>query len=484
MKNTYTGLGIVVLIGSLLIPHISVIAQSLDTPPPTAEEIEKLIQSQKDNPSTPVEYKSNLNPEGLKSARLGNCFDVYKFGNVDISLGLDKNEYEPAELIMFQGSIKNKNTYPLPGLKVRAKVVKIDQEGGRRIVKTVDEFIVQENISLDSLQSKDIQGTYQLPLQAAKGEYELLLSITQYDQISIAGVSFTDDVYAFNPKFSIKGDKQEKISIKQSQITLNDEVYNNLSFNPIYPKIEPITIKVPIQNNTNNIQKVTVSYELYSWSDDLGEAAKVKEVLKQELELVGQASTNAIYTVEDIKEAVYYIKITVKTIDDYQNSNWDNIANIRFSQQNINEARFASVGFNTAPYNPSGSLDLVTCIHNTNDRPVDVEVENTIKDDKGKIIAKSTYTGPVRGDIDGIYTELPKNKKYNVLTVNSTIKDTEGNIVNSIDLTYDCKELDPSKCKGISNNASLWAFLGGVVLLGGLTLGIREYRRRTLKSVK
>lgn len=164
---------------------------------------------------------------------------------------------------------------------------------------------------------------------------------------------------------------------------------------------------------------------------------------------------------------------------------WKNIANIRFVNEDISEPRIAAVTLNTSPYSPEkGDIQLLTCIHNTNETEVETIVENTIKDERGKIIASSEYKGTVTGQVDGIYTQLPKNKRYNNLMVTSTIKDKDGNILNTIDLNYDCKELNPSQCRQGGTNSRLWVFLGGILVLGGLVFGFREYRRRALKSIK
>ena len=65
---------------SMVLPYIS---NALSPEPPTAEQVEKWIQEQKYNSEPPVEYISSLNQSGLTNATLGNCFDVYKFNNID-----------------------------------------------------------------------------------------------------------------------------------------------------------------------------------------------------------------------------------------------------------------------------------------------------------------------------------------------------------------------------------------------------------------
>ncbi len=457
--------------------------KELSPNPPTAEEIEKLIQERKDNPPKDenIEYTSNLKQEGLKNATLGNCSDVYKFNNIHVSISLDKSEYEAAGFIRLKGSIENKNNYPMPDLKIKGKIVKIEQEGNRRIVKTVEEIVIKDKINLASLGSQDIDELYNIPIKAAKGEYEILLTVVQNDQISVAGLSFTDDVYISNPRFKIGGNNIEDISIKQSGITINDKEYNNLSFNPKYRDKKPVTIKVPIQNNTNTDKEVEVEYEVYSWSDDTG---KIKKELKQLKTIAKQGTSIASYTIEEQAEGVYYIKVKVRGNNMPTNMSWGNIANIRFVNEDISEPRIAVVTMNTSPYSPEGEMQLVSCIHNTSEGEVETILENTIKDDAGKVIASSEYKGTVTGQVDGIYTQLPKDKRYNSIIVTSSIKDKDGNVLNTVELKYDCKELDPSKCIDEKNNNNIVylisSILGILVLIIVSAFGYKRYRRSKL----
>ena len=525
MHRKYKALAILVMILSFLSPNIVLIAQEeiielpenpltqeeIDTiikeqeereknppiqtpplseiPPLTGEEIDKLIQETKDTAAENTAYTNNLKQEGLTNASLGNCFDVYKFNNIDLSINLDQNEYEigseskpGAGLMSFVGSIKNNNSYPLPDLKIRGRIVKIEQEGDRRIVKTVEEIIIKENINLASKESQEINESYVLPIKATKGDYEILLTVVQNDQISIAGLSFTDDVYAFSPRFKIGGNNIEGITIDQKGITINDKEYNNLSFNPKYSGKKLITIKVPIKNNTDTDKEVEVEYEVYSWSDDTG---KIKTETIQQKTIAKKGTSIATYTIEEQKEAVYYVKVKVKDNRTASNIIWGNIANIRFVNEDINEPRIAAVTMNTSPYSPEGELQLVTCIHNTNNSGVDTILENTIKDEKGNIVASSEYKGTVTGQVDGIYTKLPKGKTYNKLLVTSTIKDKDGNILNTVELNYDCQELDASKCKAEENNNNRILTIGGIIglallIIVGILFGYKRYRNSKL----
>jgi hypothetical protein len=501
--------GIYIIFGlSLLLPHIGVIAQEsriapeeelkvkdiaqieelqksteLSEQPSTAEELQKWIEEQKNTSTEAVNYQSKLNKDGLKNATLGNCFDTYKFEDINFSAGLDKSEYEPTGFtgfIKIRGTIRNENNYPVQNLKIKGKVVKIEKEGDRQIAKVVDEIVLKDNINLASQASQDINEIYNIPIKAAKGEYEILFLIVQNNQIGATSLSFTKNLYNYKRSFKITGNNEEEIAIKQKDITLNDEPYNNLSFNPRYKEIKPVTIKVPIQNNSNQDKEVEIQYEVYSWSDDLG---KPKKKLVQQQTIVKKGTSVANYTIEDIQEAVYYVKVKVKDTKTAENMMWSNTANIRFSNEKINEPRIAAVLMNTSPYSPEQDIQLVSCIHNTNDSGVDTILENTVKDEKGRIIASSEYRGQVTGQVDGIYTKLPKDKRYNNLLVTSIIKDKDGNILNSIELKYDCQELDASKC--IAEKNTIWPIIIGIISIILIAiLAVIGYKTYRLKKAK
>ncbi len=468
MKKIKSIVGIVVLMVSLLLPQITVLAQPLSDLSPQKTE----------------NYSSKLNPQGLKSAKLGNCFDIYNLTDIEFNIGTDKQVYQPGDVLILEGGMQNNNPYPLPELALKANIFKRESNGETIVFKKVDEFIVKDNIQLANLQRYTIDTVYSLPINAAKGEYQVTFSVVQDNQISIAGLSFADEASAFNlgsSVFTIEGENQEKVSIGQDKITINDQIYNNLETNPIYPEVQPVTIKVPIQNNTNESQKVTVSYEVYSWSDDSGELSRVKDILNQELELTGQENTDLIYTLEDIQEPVYYVKVMVSTQGEYSNMTWDNIANIRFTYSSIMDPRIAFTGFNTAPYNPEKDLELVTCIHNINEGEVDGVLENIVRDEKGRIIAQSQYNGKITEQIDGIYTPLPQNKAYNKLTVTSILKDSSGNIVDSVEIIYDCQNLDSSQCKDNIEDTGIWVlFITLISLMGLIFLGLKLYKAKRI----
>jgi hypothetical protein len=476
--------GIYIIFGlSLLLPHIGVIAQESRIAPEeelTAEDTDQINQSQNNTPEEAAKYQSRLNKDGLKNATLGNCFNVYKFENINFSAGLDKDQYEPAGFIKIRGTIRNQNSYPVPDIKIKLKLIKITKEGDIKISKTVDEIILKDNINLASQGSQDINEVYNIPIKAAKGDYEMLFSVIQNNQIGITSFNFTEDTYDYSRSFNVLGNNEEEIVIKQKDITLNDEAYNNLRFNPIYKEIKPVTIKVPIQNNSNQDKEVEIQYEVYSWSDDLG---KPKKKLVQQQTIVKKGTSIANYTIEDIQEAVYYVKVIVKDTKTAENMMWSNTANIRFSNEKINEPRIAAVLMNTSPYSPEQDIQLVSCIHNTNESGVDTILENTVKDEKGRIIANSEYRGQVTGQVDGIYTKLPKDKRYNTLLVSSIIKDKDGNILNSIELKYDCQELDASKC--IAEKNTIWPIITGIIsIILIAVLGIIGYKTYRLKKAK
>lgn len=447
-------------------------------PPPTLDEIKQLVEEQSSSSSDNVStYRSRLQNEGLENASLVDCKDTYVFGNIYLNLTLDKSSYVPGDTMYIKGEILNKNNYHLPGVEVSAKIHNINNDGGKTIVKTVDEFSLGDKLNLSNLGKKDLTFQYKLPSNAPKGNYEILFYVTQYKQINLSGLSFTDDVYAFKSAFDISGEYQNDVSIIQSGITLNNEPYDNMSFTPKYFDRQPVTIKTPIKNNTNSTQSIDVIYEVYSWSDSLG-AKNLLDSEKKRVTLAGLGQSIDTYVVEDIKVPVYYVKIKLKKSDSI-GSQWMEIANIRFSNITFNKPIISFLGFNKSPYSKDGDVKLITCINNTNNSPTGGILENIVKDESGKVIASSKYEGLVSGQLDGIETVLKDVKPSDKFIVTSTIKDFDGNEINTIEMVYDCNELEPNKCSKTFSMQNIIILATLVIFfVGGSFVLVRIYKKK------
>ncbi len=88
------------LVIGLLIPNLTVLAQEESVP------------------------SSNLNSGGVKSGELANCFDVYKFQSIGITVEVDKSVYKAYDMVEIGVDIVNNNPYPIIGSTLRAMILR------------------------------------------------------------------------------------------------------------------------------------------------------------------------------------------------------------------------------------------------------------------------------------------------------------------------------------------------------------------------
>jgi hypothetical protein len=534
MKKQYKILGILITIGILLSPHIIVIAQeesSIFIPEEnqadldlrakaksgeklTKEEFEQLQKLIKNGKSTEVSswqlkedeiptkeqidkiqknqstqqaytYKSQLETAGVKIGSLGNCMDTYKFGSIKINITQDQQKYNPGDIIQLKGAIKNENVYPVTGLTISARLVKnIPNSNDQAFSTTLDEFIIAKDIAIKGNSSIDIKQLYNLNLQSPKGEYELLFFAYQQDRFTLSGLPFTDDVVGYKVKFDVGGDNTEQVYLDQTRTTVGDKKHINHGFSTNHNKDEKIQIKIPLKNITDKVQDIELTSQLYSW-DGLRKESLQKEE-KEIIKVPAKGEALITRTVEKAELPVYYLKFTATQAGNIAPAQkYTSISNIRFSVPDNQLVRFNWVGLNSFPQGDK----VVTCIHNTSNGTVnDIEVETKVLNSKGKEITKSLYKGAITGEIDAIIADLPKNKTYNKLTVVSTIKDGSGNIIDSVNIPYDCQAIDASACgkENVSNEniINILIILGIIAIILGSGYAVYIKRETITKLIK
>ena len=448
---------------------------------PTKEQIDKIQKNQ----STQQSYQSQLESGGFKVGSLGNCMDTYKFGSIKIDITQDKNKYEPGDIIQLKGKIKNDNAYPVTGLTVAARLVKnIPNANDQAYTTTLDEFIIAKDVTIKGNGLIDVKQLYNLNLQSPKGEYELLFFAYQQDRFTLSGLPFTDDVVGYKVKFDVGGGNTEQVYLDQTRTTVGEKKHINHGFFTNHTKDEKIQVKIPLKNITDKVQDIELTSQLYSW-DGLRKESLQKEE-KEIIKVPAKGEVLITRTIEKAELPVYYLKFTATQAGNIAPAQkYTSISSIRFSVPDNQLVRFNWVGLNSFPQGDK----VVTCIHNTSNGTVnDIEVETKVLNSKGKEITKSLYKGAITGQIDAIIADLPKNKTYNKLTVVSTIKDGSGNIIDSVNIPYDCQAIDAITCgkesvlDGIAG--TILGILGLIVIVLGVIYAIYLQRKTILKSIK
>lgn len=444
MKQRYKLVGIIGIIGLLLSPNIIAIAQETN----------------------------GLDTSRVASGALGDCFDTYRFGSLEMNLTPNKSEYEPGDGVVMKGKITNTNNYPLIGVSVSARVLKdIPNANNQAFTTTIDEFVLVNNITLDAQESINIEEVYNLSMQAIQGEYQIYLFGYQEDRFNISGLSFTDDIYGSRFSFSVKGGNTESVYLDQTRTTVGGKKHVNHAYVTQHNPSKPIEVKIPLKNTTNKEQKVTLDSNLYRW-DGLREE-QIERFNSREVTIPAKGEIEIVETVQSPYLPVYYLKLVANVAGVPEAQKQQSISNIRFIAEGLNAVRFNWVGFNTFAKGAGQEGKVVTCIHNTSTGTAnDISVETKVTDKRGREIASSSYRGNVGGAISGIEANLPTDKIINEALITSVLKDKDGKIIDTVNIAYDCKKIgDGSKCiKEPLGTVILQNSIGILVILGIIIL--------------
>ena len=414
-------------------------------------------------------YSSDLSLSGLESGQLVNCFDTYRFGSVEMSITEDNNNYEPGDPIVLTGTIKNTNPYPLIGVSVMARLVKdIPNANDQAKTMTIEEFKLADNVNLEANGSLDVNHIYTLSTAAAKGSYEFMFFAYQKDRFSLSGLTFTDDVYGSKVNFEVGGNNKDQIYLDQTRTTVGSQKHINHAFPTMHNLQDTIEVKIPLKNTTAKEQKMKLEYRLYHW-DGLREDS-LERFNTEEVVVPANGEVVLTQKVENPSLPVYYLKISAVPVEQASQAAWQqSVSNIRFVVRDINQGKLNFVGLNTFPKAAEQESKVVTCIHNTNEGTIDnLQVETVVSDTLGRQVAKSVYRGPVSGAISAIATDIPKDRILNRALVTSVIKDADGNVIDSVNILYDCNQLNPASCiaeSGLKNVLNILLSIGGLVLV-------------------
>jgi len=215
-----------------------------------------------------------------KQGQPAQCTDYSTFGSVDVDLTNDMNTYNPGDVMIIRGVIKNNNKYPITNLTVRARLVKDipNPEYLRSEIITLEDFNIVENITLGAGKSLAVNYSHVLPLNSPKGNYKILFYVYNDDRFNQSGLSFTNNATASNLGFRVEGDNTQQIYLDQTKITLNNKPYDTSSFASNQDNSKKVDVSILLVNPSNTAEKMTVVYSLYKWMDYW---KKIKWIQKQ-----------------------------------------------------------------------------------------------------------------------------------------------------------------------------------------------------------
>lgn len=413
------------------------------------------------------EQQFQLEAKNIKSGELASCFDYNKLENIKIDLNSNAGSFTPGDAVIIEGEITNNNTFPIVNTTIYGRLVRnLDNPVfSRASTITLDEFVIASDINLDAGTSYTVDNTYQLPINAIAGEYQLLLYVYNSDRFNLSGLTFSESVYGGIIPFSVSGENKSYIYLDKTDIKVNGQVYDTLNTLEQYDNGE-IKIETNLVNETQESRRMKVTYKLYRW-DSTFENNFIQNI--EEIYTVNSGQTLPIsYTIDNATEPVYDLKI-VSVPEEIQVESYKSIANIRFGINSTFRPRLHFVGLDTYPI--TKDTNIITCIHNTSSEIDEgpVKVVTTLKSAQGRKLGILEYSGPISGRVEGLISKLSSLNLTEIVTLESILYDGQGTEIDRISIDYDCNKINSSFCPSGDNIFSIFNF---IIIIGLIIIAI------------
>lgn len=416
-------------------------------------------------------YSANAGDNQLK---VTDGFDRYKFNSVTAEIWPPKDEYEVGSTVPFKVQITSGNDYPIVNGNVYVKIFKrqgevINNKEGVNFHETkqienelenggylIDQFNALEDISLDAKGTKTLEFNWQVPKYLPAGEYRIVTFYQSSRKFNLLGLPFTEDVVGNTYDFTIKNSNKEgTVEFDRNNIKVNDEEFDLIGFSKNYPKGEAVKIEAPLRNTTGKSQTVTLNYNLYYW-DQLLEQNKIKSE-KETVTLSPNETKIVTHNVEGNEYPVNFLEMKA----DWQDTH--SIINIRFTRDAHEKARNNFASLSSFPLVANKSVTLFTTAHAVKQlAPVipdlmllkgkDALQDETytltlaLRDKNKKTLASYTYTGSIGGEVTGYEADFIPKESYNFVTLEASVKDKDGKVIDQTALNFDCEAINPNAC--------------------------------------
>lgn len=451
-------------------------------PPPEIPGIKE--ESQSSTSSDPVFTNQSVSLESYKEGEPGVCTDYYTFGSVDINLSSDTKNYQAGDPVLIRGKIKNNNPYPMIGLDIKGRLVKDipEPEYFRSEIITLDDLSIAENITIPANGEYEISYSLPLPFNAPSGEYQMFFYAVEQDRFNMTGLSFTNDIVGSYISFTVEGNNPDHVYLDQTKILVGEQEHNVMAFMTQHPKDAIIPITIPLYNPHDTPMSMRVTYDLYSW-DSANPKNKV-ETRSEQIIVPPKSESILKYVVQETNDPVYYLTITATPASSEKDPavySEKTISNIRLIVQDISKPRLNFVTTNTYPIKKDQETVLATCFHNTSTYQdgTSSKIVTVLKDSRGKEVTRTVFEGMLSSDINAIVSKFKPKKDIFDYTIESTIYDSKGEVIDKVEKKYSCNDINPSSCPQ-KNNLLTTVFSISVLLL---ILGVLVFIKIKRKSI-
>jgi hypothetical protein len=389
------------------------------------------------------------------------CFDNYNFGSVQADLKTNVTGTVPSVAVPFFGEIKNNNAYPIVNGTLYVKIFKVNSDSGKNYngPDVVDQFIVAKNLNLNANESKPVEFSWQVPLYARGGKYQLVTFFVANHKYNLLGLSFTDDVVGNMVEFNVVDDRNTGVYFDKNTVTINDAPYFFAAFPPRLDPKKPVVIKATVVNTTNEAVNLPVSFKTFYW-DAMHQANSLDEK-EQWVSVPAKGTAEVSFSVLDNKYPVYLSEIVLKYKDT------KSILNPRFVIEGINRLRINFPAVKQYPLIKGEEVELFACFHNTTDSAVPGRLLIQVLDQNHNLIHEHEFSGNVSGDMMATLDKFVPKKSYESFTIKAFLYQGD-ELVDEDTVYYKCEEFNV--CGTVEEKNLFWMNLWNNKIAMGIIL--------------
>lgn len=384
-------------------------------------------------------------PEGTVS-----CFDYYEFNSVDIQISNEVDTVLPGLEQVFSVDLTNLNAYPLVDGKLFVKIYRqrtddVDtQINGDNVV---DSFVALENINLPGNGATSATFAWTPSAYLPAGEYYAAGYFITSDRFNLAGLSFTDDIIGGKGGFTVVGD-ESAFYFDKDNVTINGEEHQFIAAAPVIDTSAPVTVLVPIQNDTDEERIGMITWNVYYW--DAQRQEQLVDTVEEAAIVPAGGSATISYDLTDTQHSVYLIEPELSF-----NGQVVSELGVRLVREGVDAPRINFPAVTSFPLVSGQETTLFSCLHNggTNPAVSDTSLSLALSDMDGNVIRRTEYNGITTGDMMAIAESFTPEGDYDAFELKATLS-MDGQVIDELTVSYDCQDIDPQSCFAVEEEHS------------------------------
>jgi len=374
-----------------------------------------------------------------------NCSDYYELGSVLVGIDTNPSPTVAGTEKQFAVEVINNKTYPIVDAEVYIKILTTGTGAIREYEGLVDEYRALSGITLLPGETTVVPFIYAIPPGMETGMYEVVSYVATADGYNLAGLPYTSSIRGGSTLLMVEGQFDGGLAFVRNQVFLNNTQYNFTSLAPEFTADTPIQINVPVENTLSVPQDVTVTWNLYNYSQQ--SEMNLLETSTQVVSVDSGDSVPVVHTVTNNDYAAYVLQGEIEYLG------VKSILNIRFVRSDIEQVRVNYAGLLNYPSQDGSEITAFTCaqaIGSTGDVS-GTEIQMTVLDEEGRVVHEDTFNQTISNQQTLALSSFTPQQNYQSLTLKTTLIQNGAEISTS-EITYDCEDILGTACTGVDTS--------------------------------